>query len=180
MTHQHTNRLRGGSCFTTSTHAASVFIRPRSVCVCVSVCVLKCVFRYRMQSNWMCAELSHAFTSTCSQSKILCPFIVCVCVSLSGCALPLSYRTAVYLTSSELFIPAEALAPTLVEGLLKKKTSDTSLNTQARTNTARQNYPAQAAINIYLSSSTSFLFHPAELISEAWWRNLQKMIERTR
>lgn len=32
--------------------------------------------------------------------------------------------------------------------------------------TDTQNYTAGAAINIYLSSSTSYLFHPTELISE--------------
>lgn len=32
--------------------------------------------------------------------------------------------------------------------------------------TDTQNYTAEAAINIYPSSSTSYLFHPTELISE--------------
>lgn len=76
------------------------------------------------------------------------------------------------LTFSELLIPAAALAPDLVKGL-KICNTHTHLtcvyahtHTQsATTHTAVQNYTAGAVINIYISLA-SYLFHPAELVSE--------------
>lgn len=147
-----------------------------TVCIEFNTCssLHKCVFMHghwktqnRYQTHMQGCIYSHVWGHKLTVSATLC---VCVMFCYSYCLIKVMWIEG--LTCSELFIPAAAWH--LHWPRVWKRIHPPNTHTQTfmyacthkvQHHTAVQNYTAGAAINIY-TSPASYLFHPAELISE--------------
>lgn len=149
-----------------------------TVCIEFNACssLHKCVFmhgHWKTQNRYQTHMQGCIYSHMCEGTNwLLVLHCVCVCYVL---LLLLSYQSDVNWRFNLQWIiyPCSSLAPSLAKGL-KTYTPPKHTHTQTfmyacthkvQHHTAVQNYTAGAAINIY-TSPASYLFHPAELISE--------------